>query len=461
MQPYWGWVYLAIGLFLFFKVFGIHKKMRKRFHDFWEDLFLSKLEYCLLEIKIPQALEKTPLGMEQVFAGLHGTARGVTKFEVEIKGYLERSYSLEIASFEGKIHFYVRTEREYRTTVEALIYAQFPEVEVQEVEDYVQDAPKILPNKNIKLAAGELVLEKSDPYPIKSYEKFEFKAGREAEYVIDPFAGIMEAMNSLEEGEEMWLHYVIGIPMLRDWRKEGEAMVDKLMGRNQSSGGLGIIRRLIHEILGFTPHFSSRLEHLAAGGQYKTPEGVPLEETKKESGMEMGLWKLSPGERELVEAIEKNISKFGFYTMIRFAYFAPRDVFSVAKAGTLLGAFYQFNDRYLNSFTVNSKLGYSVKKPYFWNYFMKYLKVNYYLFWKHKRVPWKPEVLQSMRMSEIYKYFQNRGFGKPDRGHKGMLLNTEELATIFHFPMRSVLTPELPKVEAKRGGPPACLPSEE
>lgn len=65
-----------------------------------------------------------------------------------------------------------------------------------------------------------------------------------------------------------------------------------------------------------------------------------------------------------------------------------------------------------------------------------------------------------MRMREIYNYFRTRAFGKPDRGHKGMLLNTEELATVFHFPMKSVLTPELPKVEAKRGGPPTRLPVE-
>jgi len=459
LQPYLWVLYVAIGLFLFFKVFKINKKLRKRFHDFWEDRFLAAQDYCLLEIKIPQALEKTPLGMEQIFAGLHGTAKGVTKFEVEVKGYLETSYSLELTSIEGRIHFYIRGERKYRTTMEALIYAQFPEVEIQEVEDYVPNAPKILPNDEYKLAAGEFILEKPDPYPIKTYLQFEMKAGRESEYVVDPFAGVLEALNSLGEGEQMWVHYVLGIPMLVDWRKEGEELISELMGRDSGkTKEPGIIRKFIHEILGFAPHVTSRISHLAAGGEYVLPEETewPLSEAKETSLGQSGYFRLSPGEREICLAIEKNIAKLGFYTMLRFAYFAPNKLFNVNRAETLVGAFFQFNDRTLNSFTVNSKIKYKVQRPYLWRYF----GVNYYLAWKHKILPITIARLRIVRMREIYNYFKNRAFGKPERGHKGMILNTEELATIFHFPMKSVLTPELPKIEAKRGSPPARLPVE-
>jgi len=461
LQPYVWVLYVLIGLFLFFRVFRINKKLRKRFHDYWEDLFLAAQDYCLLEIKIPQALEKTPLGMEQILAGLHGTSKGVTKYEVEVKGYLETAYSLELASFGGDIHFYIRGERNYRTTMEALIYAQFPEVEIQEVEDYVANAPKILPDDKYKLAAGEFILEKPDPYPIKTYQQFELRAGRESEYVVDPFAGILETLNALGEGEQMWIHYVIGIPMLRDWRKEGEDCIAELMGRETSSSKSkepGLIRKLIREIIGFEPHVRTRIGHLITGGEYVLPEEMEenMTEAEKQSLSESGYFKLSPGEREVCLAIEKSIAKLGFYTMLRFAYFAPNEIFNVNRAETLVGAFQQFNDRVLNSFVMNPKIKYKSLWPYIW----RNAKVNYYLSWKHKLLTINPERLRTARMREIYKYFQNRGFGKPDRGHKGMILNTEEVATIFHFPMKSVLTPELPKVEAKRGGPPARLPVE-
>jgi len=460
----YNWIFwLALGLFLFFKIFKATAKIKKRFHDFWEDLFLSKQDHCLLEIRIPQALEKTPLGMEQVFAGLHGTSKGVTKYEVEVKGYLETAYSLEVASIEGHIHFYVRGERKYRTTIEALIYAQFPEIEIQEVEDYTQDAPKGMPNDEHKLCCGEFVLEKPGPYPIRTYQQFELRAGREAEYVVDPFAAVLEAMNALGEGEQMWLHYVAGIPMLSDWQGDGRLLIDQLMGREEESvtnKGMGLIRRMIREVFLFEPHVRRHAEHFVVGGEYERPEEDPFAddiiEAKEKSISESGFFRLSPGEREVCLAVEKNITKLGFYTMLRFAYFAPTEIFTSVRAETLIGAFMQFNDKTLNSFGLNQEIKYTVKRPYIW----EHRKVNYYLAWKHRILPITRERLRIVRMREIFAYFKNRGFGKPDRGHKGLIMSTEEMATIFHFPMKSVLTPELPKVDAKRGGPPARLPVE-
>jgi hypothetical protein len=41
-----------------------------------------------------------------------------------------------------------------------------------------------------------------------------------------------------------------------------------------------------------------------------------------------------------------------------------------------------------------------------------------------------------------------------------MILNTEELATIYHFPALKVVTPTLVRVLSKKGEPPAGLPVE-
>jgi hypothetical protein len=42
--------------------------------------------------------------------------------------------------------------------------------------------------------------------------------------------------------------------------------------------------------------------------------------------------------------------------------------------------------------------------------------------------------------------------------HPESVLNIEELATIFHFPLGTVSTTELEKVGSRRGSPPASLP---
>jgi len=40
------------------------------------------------------------------------------------------------------------------------------------------------------------------------------------------------------------------------------------------------------------------------------------------------------------------------------------------------------------------------------------------------------------------------------------VLNTEELATLYHLPGLAVRAPFLPRVESKKGQPPAPLPIE-
>jgi len=48
----------------------------------------------------------------------------------------------------------------------------------------------------------------------------------------------------------------------------------------------------------------------------------------------------------------------------------------------------------------------------------------------------------------------------PDRVKYTSLFNSEELATMFHFPLRvsGMLAPTLEKVESKKAGPPPNLP---
>ncbi len=50
----------------------------------------------------------------------------------------------------------------------------------------------------------------------------------------------------------------------------------------------------------------------------------------------------------------------------------------------------------------------------------------------------------------------------PDRSSLCPILSTEELATLFHFPIRitGMVAPALEKVESKKAGPPPNLPVE-
>ena len=66
-----------------------------------------------------------------------------------------------------------------------------------------------------------------------------------------------------------------------------------------------------------------------------------------------------------------------------------------------------------------------------------------------------------IRKRRIFRYFQKRWppfFPRPGGTY---VLNTEELATLYHFPSRVVApAPTVPRVEAKKGEPPSELPIE-
>ncbi|MFH1171813.1 MAG: hypothetical protein V1778_04735, partial [bacterium] len=66
------------------------------------------------------------------------------------------------------------------------------------------------------------------------------------------------------------------------------------------------------------------------------------------------------------------------------------------------------------------------------------------------------------RQHRIIRNYKRREFYRKFTGKapKPFILNVEELASIFHFPVMTVKAPQLQKTEARRGEPPIRLPME-
>ncbi len=106
-------------------------------------LFWFSTEHCVLEVQLPPEVTKSPLAMELFLTSLHN-AGGETTFIARIwKGNYRSVWSLEIASNEGRIGFYIHLRRVWRSIVEARLYGQFPEAKITEVDDYVNKSPLI------------------------------------------------------------------------------------------------------------------------------------------------------------------------------------------------------------------------------------------------------------------------------------------------------------------------------
>src|SRR5262249_55665803 len=139
-----------------------------------------------LEVRIPREITKSPRAMELVFGNLWASSGEVTFINRAYQGGTRPWFSFEIASFGGEIHFYVWCWANYRRLIESSIYAQYPEVEIVEVEDYMAKF-QYDPKKHIA-RVGDYVLKEPDEYPLKSYIDFELDKDPKEEHLIDPLA---------------------------------------------------------------------------------------------------------------------------------------------------------------------------------------------------------------------------------------------------------------------------------
>ncbi len=414
---YW-WIITPVALFFIFKELRLEYVRAK---------YINSREWSLLEIKIPKQVEKTPKAMEQIFAGLHGVQTTPNFVEKWFEGKRVPWFSLEILGIGGELRFLIRAEKKFRNLVEAQVYAQYPDAEINEVEDYVANLPSKIPSDKYDAWGTELVLTKPDAYPIRTYPYF-FEEAKKEEERIDPLASLSEVLNYLTPKEHLWVQILIS-PAEEDWKEEGEKLVEKLIGKKVKATKKGM---MLEEAHGWFEALKETLHELFFGPLGPSSSG---REEKKEQSLESLMQYLSPGKKEVVSAIEKNISKLGFATLIRFVYWAESDIFSKANVSAIIGAFKQFNTQNLNGFKPNGKIS-----------------PNIDYFFKNRR-----NFIRKTRVLDNYKkrYFPHREF----KG-RGFVFNTEELATIYHIPGVMVEAPVMPRVEAKKGGPPSGLPVE-
>ncbi len=148
-----------------------------------------------------------------------------------------------------------------------------------------------------------------------------------------------------------------------------------------------------------------------ADSKWKKQGRTYIARTKKnESNPETAKYSADPKE---LEGIENKIGKPGFNTVVRIVVSSSSIEAAQAHLGNIVGAFSQFDGA--NSFTKN----------------------------KHR--------FKGMFMTDfIYRFLPMRG--------QTSVLTSEELATIFHFPNKSVATPHIFWISSKRAPAPAQIP---
>jgi len=432
----WWWFFFPILTFFLWKIFYF-------WWINWEVYYPRAFRWILLEIKPPKEVLKPFSAMEDVFTKLFGI--------IDVPCWRERwcgglpficgggYFTFEICSFGGEIHFYMRIPDFFKNTAMATIFSNYPDAEIFEVEDYTKKVPKDIPNEKWDLYSEDQVVAQKDYYPIKTYSMFFERETEEKRAIeekrLDPMNQLLEALSRFSSGEQAWIQIgcnpivEVTYPLVKEAKKE----IDRLARRASPPAPKSMPQEVFQTlVVGPTGKAEKPLELIA-------PE-----------------LRLTPLEREILTAVENKIKKPLYETWIRILYLCKKDEPHFYGNYKLIRGYFegQFMTAHLNRFAhfggTRTRIHYWFKRRRLYlrkrQRFREYLeRLPAYFPWNFKGDP--PPFIKMI--------FYRVGPGR----RSVSLLSTEELATIFHFPIKPVV-PTLPTVEVKKVGPPPTLPTE-
>jgi hypothetical protein len=400
-------VWLPISLFIVFWVTWIHYIR----YGFW-----FKQKFVLLEVQLPPEVEKTPLAMELFITSMWNSGGEATFMHRIWRGSFRAVWSLEIASNEGQIRFYIHLRDAFKKVIEARLYGQFPEARVTEVDDYVARVPYNPQEYDLFGVEFKKADKPGDGtpgiMPIKTYVDYGLdKNPDKPENQVDPITNLTELLGQIGQGEYMWLQIIIKAQKKDEWYgfyKSGEPHYLK----NAKDGLKAITKAAIDRAQSF----------------------VEDDDEKKKVG-QRGSTLLSPMERLRVEAIERALTKSIFEVGIRVLYVSKKD----KTAGINNGHVVRFFDAYRQP-------GYNSIGP-------ARGMTDFDYPWQD----WGDIRADRVKKNQFFRY-KHRAYFYVPYDQVPSYMTTEELATLWHFPSSVVATPALDRVPSKRSEAPINLP---
>ncbi|MEK7579975.1 MAG: hypothetical protein AAB469_02205 [Patescibacteria group bacterium] len=398
------WIILPFIAYLIFLI------VRETLLFYRQSKYRSEIEWEMFEIRIPREIEKGPKAMDQFFTSLWTLINmPISWKEKYIDGEVTLWHSFEILGKDSKAHFLVRTPKKLRHSVESMLYAHYPDIEIASAEDYTTEFPDTfaeLEGIGYDIFGLEAKLKERSPYPINTYMIFEEPGGEER--IIDPISQILETISRARPEERVWIQLVLR-PAKPGWEKEGGQIIGELKEK-------------------------SRMKPLPG----QQGPSFPL---------------LSPAEEESLKAVSRKVSKRGFEVLIRLAYLAPKDIFDKNMWKNLLSYFNQYSSS-MNFFTINPNSITGVrwwKWPFFFTGSRTRTRKGNLLYrYKERYIPEETAVgrLTDPKGGSDFQFTSSIS-----------ILNSEELATLYHPPTNAVLTaPAMDRVESKKVSPPGYIP---
>lgn len=420
MVQWFGWV-LFLGVFIYM-LFWLRRDVNR-------NIFTNAVKWVFLEVKIEETNEKSPLAMEQVFAALHAIHTNYTWGE-KFAGKIILWVSCELVSLGGKVSYIFKVPERYRSLLESAVFAQYPKAEIYEVEDYLKNMPhEYYPDKvDFDFWGTQWLKKKENAYPIKTFGAFEHP---EQKTFIDPLANVIEALSNIQPYELMAMQLVIR-PIDDTWKANTKHLLDKLKGAPAKHGD-GWFDRILIE---WPSKIMGGIVDLFIPAGEETAHVKPVREEPPSQMLHK-----TEGEKQIIASIEHALSKIYFEVKFRTFYLAPKDKFNKAlRIPEIVGAIRNFDDVALSGpkpdvahtwTDAPYKLSETLEAPYLRRHILT-----------RKRRFWHGFLLRSVW----------RGIGNT-------FMNTEELASLYHFPQApNVRMSQVERVSTVKTAPPPDLP---
>ncbi len=474
---------------------------------------LNSIDWLMLEVKLPREINKSPYAAELAISSLLQSGGLSNKYGKYFKGNMPVFGSLEIASMEGVIHFYIRIQRKFKALVESNFYAQYPGIELIEVDDYTKAIRYHHLTNDVSCWAGTFNLSKSwkptnpktgkkfkdggsetdipkddkeeytmkaDFLPLKTYVDYGLDKDPKEEFKIDPLAQLIEVMGGIGKGEYYWYQVIVQDESLYDDKKWPKLYVNKVTHEHLSLSDMAKLFKTQVRTSAYLKKGDTVDDGYGGVKQVQTgkdADGNPIYEDvvykyAEPKAVGKDETKLTQEEKDQLEAINKKLSKPLVAAVVRLVYVTKKERFNGNHVQTVLSFPKPFKG--VNGFAPK------VTDPYDfpWENFM------------NRRVPWRTEEMfeayveregffphikqrdildkwedtffwsTSMKSRKVFRMIYEAifyPFNHP-APEEVSVYNLEEIATLWHLPGSTVGTPTLPRIDSNKGVAPVNLP---
>lgn len=510
---------IALDIFLFLIYISCFLLLCLWTWKFWllyaNQKHLDDLDWKLLEIRLPREIFKSPQATEMAAAAFLQAGGVGTWYNKYVKGALPIFFSLEIASLEGDVKFFVRTQKKFVQLIQNNFYSQYPNIEITEADDYVT---KIYydhrsPKNGVGMWASDYFLSskftikdgdkekkiddvkiKNDPLPMKTYVDFGLDKDPKEEFKHDPLTPILEWFGSLKKGEYAWYQIMVQDESNYNNKKFPGFYINETDHSHITFSDLVKLR--LNSIRKTKPKYKKGDQVLDDYGNPKTKtkkvkqqdgsfidEEVPVLYAQDDKGSDKKDNDLTEEEKNEIKLILRKAAKPAVLCAMRVVYIAAPGSFNAQNIQSILNVPKHFSAPGFNTFGLSPADPYD----YDWQDFMK------------RRRPWRKEEFFEayVEREAFYPHIESRtkgskprsfvdiddwwdwalftrslGFRKIGRimwegffypthhphADNAFVLNLEELATLWHLPGATATTPGIRRVDSVKGDAPNNLP---